>query len=726
MAGVFLSLFLVLWLAPASAQETSAVDPRDLTADERQALLARLSDTEVRALVLEMLASDGSTPSGGETGLLGELTAVGEDVRSLVGSWAAQVSNLPEAGMALASSLAPPGAGVGRVLLVGLFIVLIIGGGLVAERLAHRLATPWWQRFAGGSTRFSSRLGHGLLRLLLRSLEVVVFVVVAAALFLLLWQGHEPTRVFTGYLVMGIAMTQFGVRLSDMLWSPDDASRRLVPVDDAAAAKIHRYIAWAVLLGAAQFIMVRYLRDIGVNPALVQLLAFSIGAVYVGLLNLWMWRMQQPLRAVIIDAERPSALRSLFASAWPLLYGLLTVLVYGVSLLAAATTRQAPAGAALSTLLIAAVLPFVLAAIRPLVNDFLDRREQRAVSMDERIVPRQGMRRPLIRVLGFLVVAGALALVSSLWGFNLVGFVHTGIGTAIGQAVLQIVAVVAVAWVIWAVARRAIDPHMAAESGGGEEMDEIGGAGVSRIATLLPLIRKTIFVVLVVMTTMVVLSALGVNIGPLLAGAGVVGIALGFGAQSLVTDIISGLFFLMDDAFRRGEYVEIGSTRGTVEKISIRSFQLRHHKGPLHTVPYGQIDSITNYSRDWAIMKFEIRVPFEVNVDRVRKLIKKVGQEMMEDPDVAEMLLAPLKSQGVNRMDDSAFIVRCKFTAKPGQQFVARRIAYTRIQEAFQREGIQFAPRRVIVETVSRDGGKGDEGAAGGAAALDAPGPQNG
>ena len=100
-------------------------------------------------------------------------------------------------------------------------------------------------------------------------------------------------------------------------------------------------------------------------------------------------------------------------------------------------------------------------------------------------------------------------------------------------------------------------------------------------------------------------------------------------------------------------------------------------------------------------VEFEIRVPFETDVDRVRKLIKKVGQEMMQDPELAPMLLDPLKSQGVNRMDDSAFIVRCKFTAKPGKQFLARRVAYTRIQEAFRREGIQFAPRRVIVETIS-------------------------
>jgi small-conductance mechanosensitive channel len=221
---------------------------------------------------------------------------------------------------------------------------------------------------------------------------------------------------------------------------------------------------------------------------------------------------------------------------------------------------------------------------------------------------------------------------------------------------------------------------------------------------------------------MVVLSALGVNIGPLLAGAGVVGIAVGFGAQTLVRDVLSGMFFLMDDAFRKGEYIDIGSVKGTVERISVRSLQLRHHNGPVHTVPYGEIQYVTNFSRDWSIMKFELRIPFETDVDMVRRIIKKVGQELMHDEEIAPFMLEPLKSQGVNRMDDSAFVVRCKFTTIPGQQFYVRRIAYTAIQRAFEEKGIKFAPRRVIVEATvpesDKDGGVSQPAAAALAAAA--------
>ena len=201
------------------------------------------------------------------------------------------------------------------------------------------------------------------------------------------------------------------------------------------------------------------------------------------------------------------------------------------------------------------------------------------------------------------------------------------------------------------------------------------------------------------MVVFVVLSELGVNVGPLIAGAGVLGLAIGFGAQTLVTDVISGVFFLVDDAFRRGEYIDVGAAKGTVEKISVRSLQLRHQNGPLHTIPFGKIGVLSNYSRDWAVVKFELRLPYETDINKVRKIIKNIGIELMDDEILGPDLLAPLKSQGVNRMDDSALIIRCKFMAVPGKQFLIRREAFTRIQEAFGRQGIKFAPRRVVVET---------------------------
>jgi small-conductance mechanosensitive channel len=199
------------------------------------------------------------------------------------------------------------------------------------------------------------------------------------------------------------------------------------------------------------------------------------------------------------------------------------------------------------------------------------------------------------------------------------------------------------------------------------------------------------------MSVLSVLAALGVNIGPLLTGAGVVGLAIGFGAQTLVRDILSGAFYLMDDAFRMGEYIDVGDAKGTVEKIGIRSLQLRHHRGAVNVVPYGAIQRMTNQSRDWVVEKLEFRVTYDTDITKVKKIIKRIGQELAADPELGPHILQPLKSQGVLAMEDSAMLIRAKFIAKPGEQFVIRREAYQRIKQAFDAAGIQFAHREVTV-----------------------------
>ena len=201
---------------------------------------------------------------------------------------------------------------------------------------------------------------------------------------------------------------------------------------------------------------------------------------------------------------------------------------------------------------------------------------------------------------------------------------------------------------------------------------------------------------------------MGVNVAALFAGAGIVGLAIGFGSQTLVRDILSGAFFLMDDAFRKGEYIDVGEVKGTVEKISLRSFQLRHHLGMLHTIPFGEIQYLTNFSRDWVMMKLPLRVTYDTDVERVRKLIKKLGIALLDDPVVGEKFIQPLKSQGVIQMDDSAMIIRVKFMTRPGEQWVLRKKVFAEIRELFEREGIKFAHREVTVRIPDLDKKNGD------------------
>jgi moderate conductance mechanosensitive channel len=193
------------------------------------------------------------------------------------------------------------------------------------------------------------------------------------------------------------------------------------------------------------------------------------------------------------------------------------------------------------------------------------------------------------------------------------------------------------------------------------------------------------------MAGLTALSALGVEIGPLIAGAGVAGVAVGFGAQTIVRDVISGIFYLLDDAFRVGEYIQSGSYKGTVESFSLRSVKLRHHRGPVYTVPFCQLGAVQNMSRDWVIDKFAINVTYDTDLEKARRLIKKIGQDMAADPAMSHSIIEPLKMQGVEQFGDFAIQIRCKMTTKPGEQFPIRRKAFALRKRAFDENGIKFA-----------------------------------
>ena len=231
---------------------------------------------------------------------------------------------------------------------------------------------------------------------------------------------------------------------------------------------------------------------------------------------------------------------------------------------------------------------------------------------------------------------------------------------------------------------RPADPHHAPDAS-------------SRLHTLLPLLRVTTGVVLTVLLVLSALWALGIEITPLLAGAGVLGIALGFGAQALVRDVIAGIFYLAEDAFRVGEYIESGTaTKGTVERITLRSVALRHHNGPLHFVPYGSLGTVRNTSRDWVIDKFNLPLPIDVESEAIRKMIKKIGEDMKADPELGPLMIEPLKGK-LYRIDPGVKVFRCKFRSPPGKQFDLRAGALKRIEAALKKMGLQFADGKQTV-----------------------------
>ncbi len=317
------------------------------------------------------------------------------------------------------------------------------------------------------------------------------------------------------------------------------------------------------------------------------------------------------------------------------------------------------------------------------------------------------------RAIHIVVVVVGLLLLAHLWEVNLFAMAQASMGGKISSSLFGVCIVLLLAYLLWEIAKTAIDRRLQAEGDQGPDVP------ASRLRTLLPLLRVLILITIVVMTTMSFLAALGVDILPLLAGASVVGVAIGFGSQTLVRDVVSGAFFLMDDAFRLGEYIEVGSDKGRVEKINVRTLFLRHHRGAINILPYGEIKRLRNTSRDWVVMVLEFRLTYDTNLQQVKKILKQIGDEIAADPELAPNLLQPLKFGGVTATEDSAIVVRAKFTARPDREpWMIQKAAYAKILKAFRDAGVKFAHKEVTVNVPAAFDGDRAAMAAEGAAAL--------
>jgi len=296
-----------------------------------------------------------------------------------------------------------------------------------------------------------------------------------------------------------------------------------------------------------------------------------------------------------------------------------------------------------------------------------------------------------------LVIAAAIGWLVFIWRNNPANL-QLG-GTFVGPMVaglFRAMVVVLVADFGWRVVKTLLDRRLASVSEvvtlPTEEM-----ARRARLRTLLPILRNGLAAVVLVIVVLTVLAELGVQIGPLIAGAGIFGVAVGFGSQTLVKDIISGVFYLMDDAFRVGEYIQSGSYKGTVESFSLRSIKLRHHRGPVFTVPFGELGAVQNMSRDWAIDKFLLRLTFDADMAKAKKLTKAIGAELLQDEEIGQYIIETLKMKGVEQISDYGIEVAFAFMTAPGWQSVIRRRAYMMLRKSFLDNGIHFAQPTVNV-----------------------------
>ncbi|MGK9236528.1 mechanosensitive ion channel family protein [Inquilinus limosus] len=686
---------LVLLGAPAWAQQA----PPDAPADQAppasvQQLLDLLRNPEVQDWLAQRQAQApaAASPAPAEQDAIDEMRA---QTRGKLQWYAATARDLP-------GILAAVGARIGEALaelgLIGL--VLAVGGfvgiGILVEWLFRRLTASIRHRLIHApGAGIGEHLAVFAARLVFAVGNVVAFAVGSLGIFLIFTWPHGFQ-----HLVLALLATVLVARLARAVLrlglAPGRPDLRLVAVEERVIPVIMRWLIAIPTVMIGGVFLARLMRRLDAPEDAALLIRELTSFLVLALVVAFTWRRRA-------WTDQPGLKDDL--ARW----------LVTVAMAAAAVLVALGAARAAVTVFVLALLPWGLRQIREAA---------RSVASPDSI---EGKDRPLAmlveRTAQALVILGALAFLADRWDVDSMrAMMAAGDPGAMAlRAVLRIVLTLIVVDLLWHLGRAVIDHQLSRSTA---TMSATDAAHQSRLRTLLPLFRNAYFVTLATVAVLVVLSSLGIDIGPLLAGAGVVGLAIGFGAQTLVKDIVSGVFFLLEDAFRVGEYVEIGNLKGTVEAISIRSLKLRHQRGALQTVPFGEARAMTNLSRDWVVMKLEFRVPFETDVDQVKKIVKKIGAEIAADPTLGPHLLDPPKSQGVRRIEEFNMVVGIKFMARPGEQFMIRRMLYQRILEEFDAAGIHLARRDVVVR--SHDGGEVDPAVAAAAIAATGGGPPQG
>lgn len=263
----------------------------------------------------------------------------------------------------------------------------------------------------------------------------------------------------------------------------------------------------------------------------------------------------------------------------------------------------------------------------------------------------------------------------------------------LSRASLRIVLILVVAYVAFRALGRLLRVFQAFALTRAEDNPE----ELKRISTLSQVFRYIFTVLISIVTIMLILSELGISIAPILATAGVAGVAIGFGAQSLVKDYFTGFILLLENQIRQGDVVEVAGKGGFVEEVTLRFVKLRDYDGNVHFIPNGAISVVTNMSRQFAFSVIDIGVAYKEDVDEVMHIMREVGKALRNDPAFKDRILSDIEMAGVDRLGESSITIRCRFQVTALSQWDVRREFYRRIKRAFDEHGIEIPFRHITV-----------------------------
>ncbi len=531
------------------------------------------------------------------------------------------------------------------------------------------------------------RLPYLLGRLLLDLVPIAVFAALAG-LLRGTWLGEPAT---TGLVISAVAMAYVLCRavlaVTAFLVSPALPRLRLLNVTDAAAAFLMRWTRRIAVTAIATYALTEVAVMFGLYNTARDALLKLFALVVHGMLAVAVLQARGPvaarLRGIRVGGVWAALLRRL-ADVWHLV-----AVFYIVALwLVWAVEVQGGYTQLLRTFLLTCAVLIGSRLLAIVLLGGLDRTLRPSAAAEARhpgLGARVSAYAPVLRLaaMALLWTATGLALLQA-WGFNPASWFSKGdLGSRILSAGVLIAVTVLLAVLAWEGANAGIARHLA------RLQQDALTARAGRLRTLLPMLRTTLLVVIVLVVALIVLSEVGVNIAPLLAGAGVVGIAVGFGSQKLVQDLITGLFLLLENAMQVGDVVTLGGLSGTVEALSIRTIRLRALDGSVHIIPFSAVTTVTNQTRDYAYAVLDISVGLNEEPEPVIAAVRQLAEEMRAEPRWATLILDALDVMGVERFVDLAWVLRVRMKTQPGSRWAVMRELNRRVKERFDALAIE-------------------------------------
>ncbi len=581
---------------------------------------------------------------------------------------------------------------------MGLAILAYVGV-VMALRPGRRSLAP---EFESG---VFDRVVRLCVRLLLDLVPVLAFAVTVFATIAVVEPSAEARAVVLP-LIHAVILERVGLGLARMIFAPKTPRLRLLSISDAAAADGFRWLWRLTATTIYGYFALEAGRQLGL-PWTIH--GFLLHVLFFGILLMVMTIIVQtrtPVAAAIAglsDEPHSPIVRRLpwrsLASVWHLLALFYVLFVYFVWALQVPGGFRLLFGATLGSALIGIGCWLGLRLIEHLFGRDLHLGQEAEAALPgvdsrfKRYLPIIG---GILRALVWLAAATALLHV---WGFGTLRWLVSDSGQALSGHLLIVAVVVVVTIVIWEVISLIIERTVT-------EKDEEGNLRLSnRARTLLNIARSFLLVFLSLIALFLILSELGLNIAPLLAGAGVIGLAIGFGSQKLVQDIITGLFVLLGDTMRVGDVVEVAGRTGVVEEMTMRTVVLREYSGRVHTIPYNSIDTVTNYTKDYSYAVFDIGVAYRESVDQVMDVLREIGREMNREPYFRRLILEPLEVAGVDKFADSAVVIKARIKTRPLKQWEVSREFNRRLKNRFDELGIEIPfPHQTLYFGTDKEG----------------------